>query len=54
MNKFVSTGMICLKNDLNIEFYVCKIKYILNKDESFKYIFKSNYNIIFLLYNDIF
>ena len=42
MNKLISTGMICLKNDLNIEFYVCKITYILNEDESFKYIFEPN------------
>lgn len=54
MNKLISPGMICLKNDLNIEFYVCKITYILNEDESFKYIFEPNYNVIFLLYNDIF
>ena len=47
MNKLISTGMICLKNDLNIEFYVCKITYILNEDESFKYIFEPNYNVIF-------
>lgn len=54
MNKLISTGMICLKNDLNIEFYVCKITYILNKDESFKYIFEPNYNVISLLDSDIF
>lgn len=54
MNKLITIGMIFLKNDLNIELYVCKITYILNENESFKYIFKSNYNIIFLLYNDIF
>lgn len=49
MNKLISTGMICLKNDLNIEFYVCKITYILNEDESFKYIFEPNYNVIFFI-----
>jgi hypothetical protein len=54
MNKLISTGMICLKNDLNIEFYVCKITYILNEDESFKYIFEPNYNVISLLGSDIF
>lgn len=54
MNKLISTGMICLKNDLNIEFYVCKITYILNEDESFKYIFEPNYNVIYLLDSDIF
>lgn len=54
MNKLISTGMICLKNDLNIEFYVCKIIYILNEDESFKYIFEPNYNVISLLDSDIF
>lgn len=54
MNKLISTGMICLKNDLNIEFYVCKITYILNEDESFKYIFEPNYNVISLLDSDIF
>ena len=54
MNKLISTGMICLKNDLKIEFYVCKITYILNEDESFKYIFEPNYNVISLLDSDIF
>ena len=54
MNKLITTGMIFLKNDLNIDFYVCKITYILNENESFKYIFEPNYNVIFLLYNDIF
>lgn len=38
MNKLITIGMIFLKNDLNIEFYVYKITYILNEDESFKYI----------------
>lgn len=38
MNKLITTDMIFLKNNLNIEFYVCKITYILNEDDSFKYI----------------
>ncbi len=49
MNKLITIGMIFLKNDLNIELYVCKITYILNEDESFKYIFEPNYNIIFFI-----
>ena len=49
MNNLISTGMIFLKNDLNIELYVCKITYILNEDESFKYIFEPNYNVIFFI-----
>ena len=49
MNKLITIGMIFLKNDLNIEFYVCKITYILNENESFKYIFEPNYNIIFFI-----
>lgn len=49
MNRFVSSGLICIKNQCNIEFIVCKLEYILNEDESFKYIFTPYYDVIDLL-----
>ncbi|MGM9972283.1 MAG: recombinase family protein [Anaeroplasmataceae bacterium] len=54
MKSIISTGLICLTNNLNIEFSVCKIEYILNEDESFKYIFTPYYDVIELLDSNIF
>lgn len=52
-NEYVSNGIICLE-DKNIEYYLCKIEYHLNKDDSFKYVFTPNYDVIDLLPLSIF
>lgn len=54
MDKYISRGIICIKDNYNIEYRICEIKYTLNKDESFEYIFTPNYSVINLLETDIF
>lgn len=54
MKTMVSSGLICIKNKLNIEFSLCKIEYILYEDETFKYVFTPYYDVIKLLDDDIF
>lgn len=54
MKSIVSSGLICIKDKLNIEYVVCKIDYFLNDDETFKYVFTPYYNVIDLLDSDIF
>ena len=48
MKTYESKGYICVKK-YNLIYYVCKITYILNEDEKFKYIFEPNYSVIDLL-----
>lgn len=52
MNSIVSSGLICVKNKLNIEFSLCKIEYVLFEDETFKYVFTPYYDVIKLLDDD--
>lgn len=54
MREFKSIGNICIKDNLNIIYVLCKIEYILTEDEKFKYIFTPNYSVIDLLDNNIF
>lgn len=54
MKSSVSKGIICLKDELNIEFRVCVIEYILNEDETFEYRFYPNYEVISLLSDNLF
>ena len=54
MKSSVSKGIICLKDNLNIEFRVCVIEYILNEDETFEYCFYPNYEVISLLSDNLF
>ena len=54
MKSIVSSGLICIKDKLNIEYVVCKIDYFFNDDETFKYVFTPYYNVIDLLDSDIF
>ena len=54
MKSSVSKGIICLKDELNIEFRVCVIEYILNEDETFEYRFYPNYDVISLLSDNLF
>lgn len=54
MNSITTKGIICVKDKLNIEYRLCQIEYILYEDETYKYIFTPNYNIIDLLDSSIF
>ena len=54
MKQIKETGLICLKDALGIEYVICKLTYILNKNETFKYIFKPNYSVISLLKPPVF
>jgi len=49
MKSIQSNGLICVKNKFNIEFTICKIEYILNIDQTFKYIFTPYYDVINLV-----
>ncbi len=48
------SGLICVKNKLNIEFRVCRLDYIINEDETYKYVFTPYYDVISLLGSDVF
>ena len=54
MNRIVSSGLICVKNRLNVEFSLCKIEYTLYENGAFKYVFTPYYDVIKLLDDDIF
>lgn len=54
MRSYESKGIICVKDKFNFTYYLCEITYILNEDETYKYIFKPNYNVIDLLDADLF
>lgn len=49
MAPYISNGTIYIKSELGIEYAVCNITYIVNQDETYKYIFKPNYNVIELM-----
>lgn len=48
LKTYESKGYICVKK-YNLIYYVCKLTYILNEDDTFKYIFEPNYSVIDLL-----
>lgn len=54
MNSITTSGLICIKDNLNIEYVLCKLDYIFNADDTFKYIFTPYYDVIDLLNSDIF
>ena len=54
MKEITTTGLICLRDDLDIEYKVAKIEYIEREDESFIYIFTPYYAVIDLLGPPIF
>lgn len=54
MNSITTSGLICIKDNLNIEYVLCKLDYIFNDDDTFKYIFTPYYDVIDLLNSDIF
>lgn len=49
MRTYRSFGTICVKGPYNLVFALCDIEYILKEDDSFRYVFKPNYNVIELL-----
>jgi len=49
MKESTTTGLICLRDNLDIEYKIAKIEYIERADESFTYIFTPFYNVIDLL-----
>lgn len=54
MKSKTTTGIICIKDDLNIEYHLCKIEFQVFEDESFIYTFTPNYNVMDFLNDDIF
>ncbi len=49
MKSIITKGIICVRDNLNIEYRLCEIEHILNDDETYKYIFTPNYFVIDLL-----
>ena len=49
MKESLTKGLICLRDDLDIEYKIASITYIEREDESFSYIFIPFYNVIDLL-----
>lgn len=54
MDNYISKGIICIKDDYNLEYRLCELTYSLNKDQSFEYLFVPNYDVIDLLSLSIF
>ena len=54
MKEVKTAGLICLRDDLDIEYRVARIEYIEREDESFSYIFTPYYAVIDLLSPPIF
>lgn len=50
----IKKAYICVKDNNNIEYYLCTLTHELNDDETYRYIFEPNYEIIDLLPSDIF
>lgn len=54
MNSYKINALICLKDDLGIEYTVSAIEYEIWKNEEFEYRFKPNYSVIGLLNTSLF
>lgn len=54
MNCYEVDALICLKDDLGIEYAVSEIEYKIWKDEEFEYRFRPNYSVIDLLDTSLF
>lgn len=54
MQTYLAKGIICVKDELNIEYRVCIIEHLENEDGSFEYRFFPNYPVIDLLNSDVF
>lgn len=54
MKEIMTTGLICLCDDLDIEYKIARIDYTEREDESFTYVFRPYYNVIDLLSPHIF
>ena len=49
MKENVTSGIICVKNDMGIEFRICRIDYISKDDGHYSYVFRPDYSIIDML-----
>ena len=54
MNEVRTIAEICLDDDFGFVYRISKIEYILNEDESYRYVFTPNYSVIDLLTSDLF
>ena len=54
MKSVITSGLICVKDKLNLEYFLAKIEYQVNEDETFEYRFFPYYNVIELLDSSIF
>ena len=54
MKEITTTGIICLRDELDIEYKIARIEYTERADESFTYVFKPFYDVIDLLSPPVF
>ena len=54
MDCYAVDALVCLKDDLGLEYIVSQIEYKLWRNEEFEYIFKPNYSVIQLLDSSLF
>ncbi len=54
MRSIVTEGIICLKDDIGIEYYISDISYTLWENEEFEYVFRPHYPVIDLLDSSLF
>lgn len=54
MKEITNTGLICLRDDLDIEYKIAKIEYTECENESFTYVFTPYYDVIDLLSPSVF
>lgn len=54
MNPHITDALICLKDDMDIEYVVCEIEYKIWQSEEFEYRFRPIYSVIELLDSSIF
>lgn len=49
MKENITSGIICLKDDLGLEYRICRIDQIVRDDGHYRYTFKPNYSVIDML-----
>ena len=54
MKEQTTTGTICIKNKLGIEFRLCRIDYTVRDDGHYSYVFKPDYSVIDMLSTPLF
>ena len=54
MREVVTSGIICLQDDLGLEYYLCRLDFVEREDETFHYRFTPDYSVMDLLPTTLF